>query len=166
MTEKQRAVFELQGYLRNLSRTDPDIERVVPDGIFSEETENSVRSFQRKYGFPEDGVVNYDVWTKIVEENERAVFLYSEPRQVARVSDSDFPLTLGMRSNIIYHLKTMLLFLSEKHDNFPPVTVNDFFDTEAQRSVRQWQRVIRIPDNGIVDKFTWNLLADYYLSGI
>ncbi len=163
MTEKERAVSELQSYLRNLSRTDGDIERVVPDGIFGEETENSVKSFQRKYGLPEDGVVNYDVWTKIIEENDKAVFLYSEPRQVARISNADLPLTIGMRGNAIYHLKTMLLFLSQRHVNFTSVTVNDVFDTETERNVRQWQRVIRVPDNGIVDKVSWNALADYYL---
>lgn len=163
MTEKQRAISELQSYLRNLSRTDSDIERVVPDGNFGEKTEKSVRSFQRKYGFPEDGIVSYDVWTRIVEKNEKAVFLFSEPRQVTRISDADLPLTIGIRSNVIYHLKAMLLFLSEKHDNFIPVTVNNVFDPETEISVRQWQRVIRVPDNGIVDKVTWNALADYYL---
>lgn len=163
MTEKERAISELQGYLRNLSRTVPDIERVVPDGIFGEETERSVRSFQRKYGLPEDGIVSYEVWTKIAEENDKAVFLFSEPRQVARISDADLPLLIGMRSNAVYHLKTMLLFLSQRHGNFSPVTVNDLFDIETERSVRQWQRVIREPDNGVVDKVTWNALADYYL---
>ena len=163
MTEKERAISELQGYLRNLSRTDPDIERVVPDGIFGEETERSVRSFQRKYGLPEDGIVSYEVWTKIAEENDKAVFLFSEPRQVARISNADLPLLIGMRSNVVYHLKTMLLFLSQRHNNFSPVTVNDLFDIETERMVRQWQRVIRAPDNGVVDKVTWNALADYYL---
>ncbi len=163
MTEKQRAISELQSYLRNLSRTDSDIERVVPDGIFGEETEKSVKSFQRKYGFPENGVVDYGVWTRITQENDRVAFLYSEPRQTARISNADLPLSMGMRSNIIYHLKAMLLFLSEKHDNFIPVTVNNVFDPETEISVRQWQRVIRVPDNGIVDKVTWNALADYYL---
>ena len=163
MTEKERAISELQGYLRNLRRTDPDIERVVPDGIFGEETERSVRSFQRKHGLPEDGIVSYEVWTKIAEENDKAVFLFSEPRQVARISDADLPLSIGMRSNAVYHLKTMLLFLSQRHNNFSPVTVNDLFDIETERSVRQWQRVIRVPDNGVVDKVTWNALADYYL---
>ncbi|MEE1320164.1 MAG: peptidoglycan-binding protein [Acutalibacteraceae bacterium] len=164
MTEKERAISELQGYLRNLSRTDSDIERVVPDGIFGEETERSVRSFQRKYGLPEDGIVSYEVWTRIREENDRAVFLFSEPRQVARISDADLPLSIGMRSNVVYHLKTMLLFLSQRHDNFSSVTVSDVFDAETESSVRQWQRVIRVPDNGIVDKVTWNALADYYLT--
>ena len=163
MTEKEKAIAELQSYLRNLSRTDSDIERVVPDGIFGEETKNSVKSFQRKYGFEENGIVDYDLWTKITEENDKAVFLYSEPRQAGRISNSDLPLTVGMKNNIIYHLKTMLLFLSQRHNNFNAVTVNDIFDKEAEESILQWQRVIRAPDSGIVDKATWNSLADYYL---
>lgn len=163
MTEKERAIFELQSYLRNISRADRDIERVVPDGILGEETVSSVKSFQRKYGFPENGIVDYDVWTRIVDENRNVVFLYSEPRAVAQISNEDLPLTLGMRNNIIYHLKIMLRYLGQKHSNFNEITVSDLFDEETESSVRQWQRVIRVDDNGEVDKVTWNLLADYYL---
>lgn len=163
MTEKEKAIFELQGYLRNISRADSDILRVVPDGIFGEETTASVKSFQRKYGFSENGIVDYDVWTRIVAENRNVVFLFSEPRQVAQISNEDLPLSLGTRSNAVYHLKTMLLYLGQKHSNFNEVTVGELFDEETDVSVRQWQRAIRVPDDGIVDKITWNLLADYYL---
>lgn len=163
MTEKEKAIFELQSYLRNISRADSDIKRVVPDGIFGEETTASVKSFERKYGFEQTGVVDYERWTKIKQENDRVVFLFSEPRQVAQISLSDLPLRLGDKGNIIYHLKTMLLYLGQKHQNFKSLTVNNIFDEETRDSVRQWQRVIRVEDNGEVDKITWNYLADYYL---
>ncbi|MBQ8504453.1 MAG: peptidoglycan-binding protein [Clostridia bacterium] len=165
MTEKEKAVSELQGYLRNISRVDSDILRVVPDGIFGEETTASVKSFQGKYGFEENGIVDYAVWTRIIEENRKAVFLFSEPRQIAQISNEDLPLSYGTQSNAVYHLKTMLLYLGQKHSNFNEVTVGNVFDSETESSVRQWQRALRIPDNGIVDKTTWNLLTDYYLTG-
>ncbi len=165
MTEKQRAVFELQSYLRNIGRAYSDISRVIPDGIFGAETEQAVRSFQKKYGFEENGIVDFSLWTKITEVNREAVFEFSEPRQVAQISNEDLPLRLGMRSNAVYHLNTMLLHLGQKHGNFGEIRVTDLFDRETERSVRQWQRAIRTKENGIVDKFTWNMLADYYLLG-
>ncbi len=164
MTEKQRAIFELQSYLRNIGRTDTDIPRVIPDGIFGQQTEDAVKGFQKKYGFEENGIVDFPLWTKIIEVNREAIFEFSEPRQVARISNEDLPLSLGMQNNAVYHLKTMLLYLGQKHDNFKEITVTNLFDAETQGSVRQWQRAIRTDDNGIVDKFTWNMLADYYLN--
>ncbi len=163
MTEKERAISELQSYLRNLSRTDSDIERVISDGKFGEETERAVRSFQAKYGFDENGVVDYDLWTRIKQENQNVIFRFSVPRQIAQISDSDLPLTLGSAGNAIYTLKTMLLWLGQKHSNFDVITVGNIFDEETEKSVKQWQRAIRTDDNGIVDKLTWNLLADYYI---
>ncbi|MBQ5905246.1 MAG: peptidoglycan-binding protein, partial [Clostridia bacterium] len=51
MTDKQMAISELQQALRDIAKTDSDILSVIPDGIFAEETEEAVKSFQRKYGF-------------------------------------------------------------------------------------------------------------------
>ena len=164
MTEKERAIFELQSYLRNIGRHDSDIPNVIPDGIFGDETAAAVLSFQRKYGLTENGVVDFATWKKITEENRKAVFIYSQPRQVAQISNEDLPLSFGMRNNAVFHLKTMLLYLGQKHSNFNEVTVGDLFDEETLISVRQWQRALRVPDDGVVDKITWNLLADYYLS--
>ena len=76
------AVFELQGYLRNIGRLDSDISRVVPDGIFGEETTAAVKSFQKKYGIEETGIVDFETWEMIKAKNSEAVFIASEPVQI------------------------------------------------------------------------------------
>ena len=76
------AVFEAQSYLRNIGRLDSDITRVVPDGIFATETTEAVKSFQRKYGLQETGVINYETWEMIKNKNSEAVFIASEPVQI------------------------------------------------------------------------------------
>lgn len=163
MTEKEKAISELQGYLRNIGRYDRDIERIVPDGVFGKETENSVRSFERKYtDRQETGIVDHELWTRILEENEKAVFYFSNPKAISPVRGDDLPLKYGDRKNAVYHLKALLLNLSEMHSNFPSVTVNDYYDEETVEAVRQWQRAVRLEDNGITDKLTWNLLADHF----
>ena len=163
MTEKGKAIYELQEYLRNIGRYDSDIEPVIPDGIFAEETENAVRSFERKYTDREEsGIVDYELWTRILEENEKAVFYFSKPKSIAPVRSSDLPLRYGDRKNAVYHLNALLLELSEMHSNFPSVTVSDYYGEETAEAVKQWQRAARLPDSGITDKVTWNLLAEHF----
>ena len=43
-----QAIYNLQRYLRQLSRFDPDIPAVDEDGIFGEETRTSLEAFQKK----------------------------------------------------------------------------------------------------------------------
>lgn len=163
MTEKERAVAELQGYLRNISRYDSDISPLIPDGIFADETEKAVRSFERKYtNREESGTVDYELWKKITEENEKAVFEFSRPKAISPIENADLPLRYGDRREAVYHLTALLLSVSRVYPNLPAVTVSDYFDGDTVEAVKQWQRAVGLPDNGIVDKRTWNLLADFF----
>lgn len=160
MTEKQRAIYEAQGYLRNISRAFGDIPLLIPDGIFGEETENTVIAFQRRQGLEETGIINYETWTAIVNENDRAVFAVSE---LTFIDKDKLPLRRGDKDNAVYHLKTMLLYLGRNYANFGFITVNDEFDAETEKSVRQWQRAIRAEETGEVDKLTWKRLTEWYV---
>ena len=79
MTDKQKAIMELQQRLRDISKVDKDVLSVIPDGIFGEETENSVRSFQRKQGLTETGIVDFELWDKINDEHKKALFILNAP---------------------------------------------------------------------------------------
>lgn len=162
MTEKQKVIYEAQGYLRNISRAFGEIPLLIPDGIYGEETEKTVLAFQKKQGLTENGVIGYETWTQIVSENERAVFFSSDTLPLGQISEEKLPLRRGMKDDVIFHLKTMLLCLGRKHGNFNEVTVGDEYDEETEKSIRQWQRVIRTEETGEVDKLTWNRLAEYY----
>lgn len=160
MTEKQKAIYEVQGYLRNISRAFGEIPLLIPDGIYGEETEKTVLAFQKKQGLTQNGIIGYETWTEIVKENDRAVFASSE---TTFIDKEKLPLRRGMKDDVIFHLKTMLRYLGGKHGNFEEVTVNDEFDAETEKSVRQWQRVIRAEETGEVDKLTWNRLVEWYI---
>ena len=159
MTEKQRAIYEAQGYLRNISRAFGEIPLLIPDGIYGEQTEKTVLAFQQKGGLEETGIINYETWTAIVNENEEAVLLNSE---TVFIDKDKLPLRRGDKDDAVYHLKTMLRYLGGKHGNFDTLEVSDEFDAETEKSVRQWQRVIRTEETGEVDKLTWERLISYY----
>ena len=159
MTEKQTAIHEAQGYLRNISRAFGEIPLLIPDGIFGEETEKTVLAFQRKQGLAESGIINYETWTAIVDENDRAVFALSD---TVLIDKEILPLRRGDRNDAILHLKAMLRYLGGKYRNFELVDVSDEFDEATEKSVRQWQRVIRTEETGEVDKLTWERLVEWY----
>ncbi len=159
------AVFEVQSYLRNIGRLDSDISRVVPDGIFGSETTEAVRSFQRKYGINDTGIVDFETWESIKNKNAEAVFTASEPNQIVRITNEDLPLVRGMDNTLVYTLHLMLNKVAENYVNFTPLALQSLFDENTEREVRRWQRVISHEESGEVDKLTWNNLAEFYLLG-
>ena len=163
MNDKQKAVSELQQALRDIAKTDSDILSVIPDGIFAEETEESVKSFQRKFGFTETGKVDFELWDKIQEERQKALFTLSEPIQVIAIKKEDLPLVLGQISKEVHMLNMMLNSLSEKYSNFENVGHGDEFSTKTKNEVEKWQKIIGHQVTGEVDKLTWNRLAEQYL---
>lgn len=163
MTERQRAIFEAQGYLRNIARGQEDILMVYPDGIYGEETTKSVISFQRKHGIEPTGEIDYETWTKLTEENERAVFENSEPLQIVRITNDELPLKIGMDNELVYTLRLMLRKLSERFSNFLPLDVSSAFDEQTRDRVLLFQEIISAEQTGEVDKRTWNEMAQIYL---
>ena len=157
------AVFEVQSYLRNIGRLDSDISRVVPDGIFAEETTAAVKSFQKKYSLAETGIVNFETWENIKNKNSEAVFTASEPIQIVHITNADLPLVKGMDNTLVYILHLMLNNVAERYDNFTPLPLQSIFDYSTEREVKRWQRVISHTESGQVDKTTWNYLAEFYL---
>ena len=163
MTDKERAISELQQALRDIAKTDSDILSVIPDGIFAEETEEAVKSFQRKFGLTETGKVDFELWDKIQQERRKALFILSEPIQVIPIKKEDLPLVSGQISKEVHMLNMMLNSLSEKYSNFENVGRSDEFSTKTKSEVEKWQKIIGYQVTGEVDKLTWNRLAEQYL---
>ena len=163
MTEEQRAIFEVQSYLRNIARLDSSISMVFSDGIFGEETAKAVTDFQRKHAITQTGKVDFETWEKLIEENERAVLTASEPLQIVRITNADLPLKAGMQNDFVYTLKLMLNHVSKSHENFSSLPLDNNFDSDTRQQVILWQEITDTEPSGEVDKLTWNLLAEFYL---
>ncbi len=156
-------ILELQGYLRNISRYDSDIPTVIPDGIFGDETTESIKAFQRKNSLEETGTVDFDTWNKLVAENKKAVFFFSEPIQTAPIKIEDFPLTEGKETHLNYNLNLMLSHLGRTFENFDILEIHSSFTPQTTAQVKSFQKVISVPLTGDVDKETWNSLSQLYL---
>ena len=59
-------VYELQTYLRYISRFVKSIPLVNPDGIYGPKTKEAVIEFQKAFGLPVTGEADFETWTRIV----------------------------------------------------------------------------------------------------
>ena len=157
------AVYEIQSYLRNVSRIDRDIPSLIPDGIFGPETAESILAFQRKHLMPQTGKVDFDTWNRILDESDKAVFIFSEPIQTAPVRNGDFPLKKGKQSHLNSNINIMLSRLSDFYGNFGGAVPSQDYTDETERLIGVFQELTEIPITGEVDKTTWNLLSSLYL---
>ena len=157
------AVYEIQGYIRNISRVDSEIPSLVPDGIYGEETARSVTAFQRKHLLPQTGRVNLDTWNKLLEENDKAVFMFSDPVKTAPARNRDFPLKKGKESHLNANVNLMLRRLSDFFSNFDRAALTPDYTEETERLIGIFQSVTGNTVTGETDKSTWNLLSYLYL---
>ncbi len=60
-------VLQLQEQLNRIAQNYPALPIIVEDGILGSATADSVRTFQRIFGLPANGIVDYPTWYKISE---------------------------------------------------------------------------------------------------
>lgn len=157
------AVFEVQSFIRNISRYDKDIPSLIPDGIYGEETEESILAFQRKHLLPQTGKVDFDTWNKLLQENADALFNLSLPVQTAPVHNGDFPLKKGKSSHLNRNINLMLLRLSDFYENFDGAELSFDYTEKTTELIGTFQNLTGLPETGETDKQTWNLLSYLYL---
>ncbi len=157
-----QAIFNLQRYLRQLSRFDPDIPPVDEDGIFGDETRASLEAFQRKYGLPVTGEADPESWALLfneyladVERRTRPDPIYVFPRYPAdySVGRGDENILVGI---IQLLLRDIILLYGRDAASFP---IDGAFGPLTEEAVKDFQRVHGLPDDGRVDRITWNRLA-------
>ena len=55
----------MQQQLARIAKSYPAIPSIVADGIYGSRTKEAVQEFQRVFGLPVTGVVDYQTWYKI-----------------------------------------------------------------------------------------------------
>lgn len=159
-TDAQRIdhIQELQRYLHDISYYDPNIPRIIPDGIYGNETADAVRAFQRQYGLSDNGETNPATWERIVEVYREFVETLAQsldvfPRDVGKIigeGDDGLPVLV---------IQSILLTLSSEYPDIPPVTITGVYNAETMRAVREFQKIAGLPQTGDVNRVTWNMLA-------
>jgi peptidoglycan hydrolase-like protein with peptidoglycan-binding domain len=161
---QETAVRNLQKYLRQLSYTDLDIPPVPIDGIFGEATTASLKAFQKKNGFVENGIADRESWDALYESYLESVKRFSPP-----LGFSPFPmvpegyaLAIGEIGFAVSSVQFLLGEISSVIDGIGELPITGLYNIDTSRAVAFFQAASGLDVTGAVDKLTWDALVDTY----
>ena len=157
-----QAIFNLQRYLRQLSRFDPDIPTVDEDGIFGETTRRSLEAFQEKYGLPITGTANSETWARLFDEYLASVEARTRPDPVYIFPRHPADYSVGRGDENVYIAVIQLLLrdiITLYGQDATLLPIDGIFGETTEQAVRDFQRIQRLPADGRVDRITWNRLV-------
>ena len=156
-------IRELQNMLRVIGRDKGEQSLIIPEtGTYDSTTENAVRTFQGIFNLEPTGEVDNITWDSIVREYNASLKRNSNTGAIRPYPKYDgYKLTDGERSELVFITQLMLNALNVYYD-LPRVAVSGIFDEPTQNSVREFQRINMLDETGIVDRITWDRLAEEY----
>ncbi len=157
-----QAILNLQRYLRQLSRFDPDIPTVDEDGIFGDETRASLEAFQKKYGLPITGTADPETWAMLFEEYLADVERRTRPEPIFVFPryPTDYSIGPGDENVLVGIIQLLLRDVIILYGrDAEPLPIDGRYGALTEEAVKDFQRVQRLPDDGRVDRVTWNRLA-------
>ena len=158
MANDSNDVREVQHKLRSVSAVDRRIPTISVDGIFGQETATAVREFQRVHGLPVTGDVDYATWKELDNAYLDTIRKSTRPAAVY-IFPNNYALHLGDSGDIVYVLQGMLNIIAGEYTDHPRIAVTGTLDGPTVRSVKRIQNAARLPEDGVVDKSTWNSIA-------
>ena len=153
----------MQKYLHLITKSDPDMITVYPDGIYDENTAKAVEDFQKKNGLDPTGTVNADTFCALRDAYDRLIE-ENRPREKADVfgcSLAGNSISLGEEFDSVYILQVMLCVLADFY-GFEPVDINGCFDDKTENAVLCFQKIHGLPQTGSADRKTLNEITTAY----
>lgn len=165
-------VRTIQRRLNRISTNYPNIQKIEPaDGLFDADTERAVREFQRQFNLDVDGIVGKATWYRIAfiyNNVKRLSELDSEGLRLADIS-RQYPEELreGMQGSYIQLLQYLLSVVGAYYDELPRIPVEQIdgiFGPVTREAVTAYQKMLGLPETGVVDRATWDALISTYES--
>lgn len=155
-------ISNLQYYLAVVGAYYQSVQPVDITGYFGEQTEASVKSFQKVFGLPETGVVDRRTWNDLY----RAYLGIIESVPLSEGNDiilyPGIVLKEGMTNEYIRILQNYLSYIHETYPTIPAVNTTGYFGPLTKNSVMAFQRQFGLTPNGLVNANTWNAIANQY----
>ena len=157
------SVVQMQVMLNRIAQFYPAIPRIDPvDGIFGQQTENSVTAFQRIFDLTPDGIVGRATWYQMVRLYV-GVNRLSELESMGQTFYSinwQLPTNLqqGSSGQKVRQLQYLLQIVAEYVPSIPEINQDGIFGPATQAAVIAFQRFSGLTPDGIVGQNTWNAL--------
>lgn len=158
-------VIQLQ--LNRIAQNYPLIPNIArADGVFGQDTENAVKTFQQIFNITPDGVVGKATWYRIKRVYfavKRISELFSEGITVTQ-AQRQFPssLEIGDEGVPVRTLQFYLRILSNFIPTMPFVADDGVFGQSTRDAVIAFQTYAGLSPDGVVGRTTWNALINAY----
>ena len=156
-------VSNLQYFLSYLSQFYSSITPVSIDGIFANETRQSVISAQNTFGILEDGIVGEITWNAIY--NAYRGIVNEIPLQYIEGNVLPFPgilLRIGSDNDSVLLLQQYINVIAEVYPEVNSVELTGYFGTQTDRAVKSIQTLSGLEPNGVVGAITWDAITSLY----
>ena len=130
-------------------------------GYFGEQTEASLKSFQRLFGLPITGVADRQTWYAVYD----AYVGIAETLPPSETDVAIYPGTIlkeGTENEYVLILQTYLSYISDFFDEIPDVDTTGYFGPQTKAAVLAFQRFSGLEETGTVNAITWDTLAGIY----
>ncbi|MGN0596748.1 MAG: peptidoglycan-binding protein [Ruminiclostridium sp.] len=130
-------------------------------GYFGEQTEASLKSFQRLFGLPITGVADRQTWYAVYD----AYVGIAETLPPSETEVAIYPGTIlkeGTENQYVLILQTYLSYISDFFDEIPDVETTGYFGPQTKAAVLTFQRFSGLEETGTVNAITWDTLAGIY----
>ncbi len=157
----------LQLRLNRISNNYPNIPKIpYVNGIYADETENAVRTFQETFNLTPDGIAGSATWfavERIYAAVKRLNSLESEGLTFSEVSNQ-YPgvLKRGDANTGVSLLQYYLDFLSAYYDDIPSLAVDGIFGEDTENAVYAAQATFGLTADGLVGERTWEAVVNAY----
>lgn len=153
----------LQYFLAVVGAYYEDVLPVTITGTFDEQTQESVRSFQRIFGLAQTGTVDEDTWNDLYRAY--AGIVESIPVEAAAYIPLPYPgyvLQEGMTDPYIRILQEYLTYIHETIPAVPAVRNTGYFGPLTRSAVTAYQRYAGLNETGAVGAVTWDGIGGLY----
>ena len=158
----RQPVRSLQTMLRVLSKNDPSLPAVVPDGVYGPTTMQAISAFQRKYGLAVTGVTNQETWEQIFDAYEIALIDVGKAESIEILLDPGQILRKGDSNPYIYLAQAMLIQLSNSTPLIDPPSTSGILDNTTESAIAAFQKLSAIESTGELNRLTWKHLAKQF----
>lgn len=157
------SVSNLQYFLSYLSQFYSSITPIAIDGIFGNETRQSVISAQNTFGLLEDGVVGEITWNAIY--NAYRGIVNEIPLHYIEGNVLPYPgvlLRIGSDNDSVLLLQQYINVIAEVYPEVNSVDLTGYFGTQTDRAVKSIQSLSGLEPNGLVGAITWDAITSLY----